>query len=109
MSGDSPLEEDPRIEANQPPSTIRGGALGTLAALQARPQKGDGEGTSSRRPAGRLAPPADPAPGAASRLVVLKAGGEGEARGGCLSGGPVALTEGTLGNQPSEREAAHKE
>ena len=53
------LEEEPKTEAIQPPSTIKGGTLGVLAIFQARPQRRDGEGTSSKRLVDGLASPVD--------------------------------------------------
>ena len=74
----------------------RGGASGRLAALQARLRRKGGKGTGSRHLAGRLAFPANPAPGAACRLGALKASNEGKAIGGCFSGDSAGLAGGIL-------------
>ena len=96
------LEEEARIEVIQPPSITRGGALGTLAAPQARPRRRDGKGAGSRRQASVFASPADLAPGAACWLGALKASGGFEAGGGCFPGGFTALAEGILKSHRQE-------
>ena len=90
------FEEEARIEVIQPSSTTRGGALGTLAAPQARPRRRDGKGAGSRRQASVFASPADLTPGAACWLGALKANGGFEVGGGCFPGYFAALAEGTL-------------
>ena len=99
----SPLEEEPRIDANQLLSMTRGGAVGRQAALQARLRRKGGKGMGSRHLAGRLASPADPAPGAACKLGTLKASDEGEAGGGCFSGDSAGLAGVALKSHNQER------
>ena len=98
----SPLEEEPRIDANQLLSMTRGGAVGRQAALQARLRRKGGKGMGSRHLAGRLASPADPAPGVACRLGTLKASDEGKARRRCFSGDSAGLAGGILKSHSQE-------
>ena len=78
------------------PFKTRGGALGTLAELQARLQMRDDKGADSRHHGGEHASPTDPAPRTTCRLGAQKASGGVEKRGGRFSGDAAALAEGTL-------------
>ena len=82
MSRGPLLEEEPKTKAIQTPSMTRGGALGTLAELQARPRRRDNKGVGSRCHRGEHASPPDPAPETACGLWALKASGGVEEGGG---------------------------
>ena len=63
---------------------------------------------SSRHPAGGLASPAGPTPGAVCGLAALKSSGGDGARGGRFSGDSAALAEGILKSHRQEEKQHSK-
>ena len=102
MREDPMLEVEAKTKVIQPPSTTRGGALGTLIAPPTRPRRRDDRSAGSRRQASTSASLADLALGAACWPGTLKAGGRLKAGGGCFPGGFTALVDGILKSHHQE-------
>ena len=72
-------EEEPKIDFNHSPFTIREGARGKLIMSQARSRRKGDKDAGSRRTAGRPTSLAKLVPRVAHRLGAIKVGGGGEA------------------------------